>query len=116
MKLLFNCAWFYDVEKALLMRLSHHAVCVFCYSSLPSRDIQQLLSVSFAHTDPPSLPPPTLCPPTAESKDPSTYLLLVARDPRESMARWTGEKVHIRPSAETTIAMSEIHVQVGGKG
>ena len=89
------------------MKFKHCNLHIFFMPSLTSRDIQQLLSVSFAHTD------PTLCPPTAESKDPCTYLLLVARDPRESMKLWTGKKICIRPSAETTIAMSEI--QVGGK-
>ena len=81
------------------------------FSSLPpslplpvsSRDIQQLLSVSFAHSDP-----------SFDPKD--SYLLLVARDPGESVGLWTGKTVEMKTSAETTIAISEIKVGEGGGG
>ena len=36
------------------------------------------------------------------------YLLLVARDPSESMKLWTRRTITIKALAETTIAMSEI--------
>ena len=65
--------------------------------SLPSRDIQQLLSVSFTHSES-----------TLDLKD--SYLLLVAMEIGEGEDVWTGKTVEMKTSAETTISISEIQV------
>ena len=67
--------------------------------SLPSRDIQQLLSVSFTHSES-----------TLDLKD--SYLLLVAMEIGEGEDVWTGKTVEMKTSAETTISISEIQVQL----
>ena len=66
-------------------------------SPLPSRDIQQLLSVSFTHSES-----------TLDLKD--SYLLLVATEIGEGEDVWTGKTVEMKTSAETTISISEIQV------
>ena len=43
-----------------------------------------------------------------------SYLLLVAMDPGDSRVAWNGKTVHIKSSAETTIAISEIQVPCVG--
>ena len=67
--------------------------------SLPSRDIQQLLSVSFTHSES-----------TLDLKD--SYLLLVATEIGEGEDVWTGKTVEMKTSAETTISISEIQVRL----
>ena len=66
---------------------------------LPSscRDIQQLLSVSFAHSDP-----------SVYLKD--SYLLLVTMDTCGAEGQWTGKTLEMKTSAETTFAVSEMQV------
>ena len=65
------------------------------HSPFPLRDIQQLLSASFAHSDP-----------NLDLKD--SYILLVAMD--MSGSEWAGHVVDLKVSAETTIAVSEMQV------
>ena len=45
-----------------------------------------------------------------------SYLLLVAMDPGDSRVAWNGKTVHIKSSAETTIAISEIQVRACAGG
>lgn len=68
---------------------------LFSLFSLSHRDIQQLLSASFAHSDP-----------SLDLKD--SYILLVATDTCGS--EWAGHVVDLKVSAETTFAVSEMQV------
>ena len=63
------------------------------------REINQLLSVTFAHGGPDH---------HYDLRD--SYLLLAAMDVGDSRVAWNGKTVHIKSSAETTIAISEIQV------
>lgn len=69
------------------------------FSSLS--EILQLLNVTFAHGGPESV---------YDLQE--SYLLLVAQDTSELVTAWNGQTVHIKASAETTIAISEIQVHV----
>ena len=95
----------------LIHRYCAHAVnAIYCsaFSSSFSfsRDIQQLLSIVFSHTDPHPVS-------SVDSKGMYMYLILVARDPSESL-QWTGRTVRIKALADATIATSEM--KVGGEG
>ena len=76
-------------------------ICLLFLPSTPCRAIRHLLSLSFAHEGSES---------DVDLKD--CYLLLMNRDSLTSLVPWHGETVVVRSSTETTIAISEIEVEM----